>query len=362
MYNVYNDFVIDNTRTYIENMDRAEYNELLHELDRVVFLNYKKDCDNQRASIFIFNENYMDPQKTKLLRQRISTGKLEKIDCYGYEYRGFKDFPCYLDTEYDIECNVINHSKNNYCYGIEYFVVGVTKNFYTDKNTGECKYVDLVTIRTRSSEIVKSLFEFSKDPDDIYDPYYQSIYNAACIGDMNVNRWYDELIRWFIAVRRCYDKNYWQYKYFGGAGIRMPDWYCLGSGNDTKAFGPMWVFKNYVSLTKFARTHGMLYTQNHDRGKTGAFVEPNQACLYCQPNKVFSRQDICTLASFKTVVKTNKPFAQNVSLLMKPLDANPRYESKHPGRPKGSTKKNKSKEELYSITNEPKDPWDVWKY
>ena len=47
---------------------------------------------------------------------------------------------------------------------------------------------------------------------------------------------------------------------------------------------------------------------------------------------------------------------------MKPLDANPRYESKHPGRPKGSTKKNKSKEELYSITNEPKDPWDVWKY
>lgn len=63
---------------------------------------------------------------------------------------------------------------------------------------------------------------------DIQNKYFPSILNVACLGNRKANddrRLYD---RWHSMIRRCYDKNRKDYKWYGAKGITVCNrWLCF---------------------------------------------------------------------------------------------------------------------------------------
>ena len=294
---------------------------------------------------------------------RLKYDKMKIIDLPNDSFQKALDmFPIFIDETYKVTYNVWRNSKHPFSLGVPYYLrkISVVSNKKDDKHAGgKLKEKAFVTLRTPTTQIRMPMYKYKKLKGEIYDPYYPTIFNKCAIGDVNPNEYFEELKRWFIIVRRCYDPSYWHYPYFGKFGIRMVDaLYCNINGK-VNNFGSMRIFKNYLKLTKYARANNIIpYIKPTEENPGGyGYIEPDDYNMYCHERYALSDDDKLMLTRFPTETQTNLTFAQNARQLMLPFDQRINYVPKKAGRPKGSTNR---VHKMISVKHEARDPWDVW--
>lgn len=294
---------------------------------------------------------------------RVKYGKMvpvDKID--GLLTKYLPNTPIYRDTIYKVYYNARYKSVHRYSKDVPYYIRKIsirTDKAYDKYTKGKLKERAFITLRTPTTQITMPMAKYNSLEGRIYDPYYPTIFNACAIGDINPNEYFEELKRWFIIVRRCYDPSYRHYPFFGAAGMCMRDILMPNINGKQYDFGSMRIFENYVKLTKVCRAHGVIPYQkptDNDPGGCG-YIEPNDYNMYCHLSYALSLTDKLCLAKFPTEVITYPPFAQNAKQLSMDYGYRNLYTPSKAGRPKGSTNR---VHKMITVKHEARDPWDVW--
>ena len=332
---------------------------LLDSIKHNIFMNYDElnNCQYKFITDPNKNDTEIDLWRVKYDKMTIADDALTQLFT-----KAIQAFPIYRDTVYNVYYNVKYNSTHKFSQDVPYYIrkIAIVTNKKDDKHAnGKLKERAFITLRTPTTQITMPFLKYKGLDGKIYDPYYPTIFNACAIGDINPNEYFEELKRWFIIVRRCYDPTYWHYPYFGGIGMSMPDMLLANINGHVNNFGSMRIFKNYIKLTKVCRAQGVIPYQKPTEDNPGGYgyIEPNDYNMYCHLNFSPTRMDKLCLSRFPTETVTYPPFAQNAKQLSLEYGMRGLYTPSKAGRPKGSTNR---VHKMISVKHEARDPWDVW--
>jgi len=329
-------------------LEKIEDN-LLCSIKYNIFMDYEQLSNCQYKYIM-----YPDKDNVNIDTWRIRYNKMDIVESMDdFMLRAIDQFPIFIDKQYKVYYNVLYKSTHKFSYGVPYYLrkVSILSNKKNDKNdSGKLKEKAFVSLRTPTTQITMPMYKYKKLNTQIYDPYYPTIFNKCALGDINPNEYFEELKRWFIVVRRCYDRSYCHYRYFGEIGMTMPDAMYYNINGKINNFGSMRIFKNYIKLTKYCRENGVIPIYG--------YIEPNDYNMYCHMRYSFNNEDKLMISRFPTEVQTDISFSQNAKQLGMPFNDRINYTPSKAGRPKGSVNKT---HRMITIKQESRDPWDIWK-
>jgi len=150
-------------------------------------------------------------------------------------------------------------NKHIHCEGESYYVIGTFLVFNKKENVRNI----MVVVQMLPTHTILKIPYITFQSEEIFDPYYKYLYNGnCCIGNVNTynnNDYARDLAFWHTYMGRLFDPNHFDYKYFGGCGLRplFIEWVC---------------FENYLLYNKLRINNGLI-----------PITDPNDYHLYYKP-------------------------------------------------------------------------------